>query len=532
MRPIRQAITLAALISVNALGGCSGGGSFSEPANRLNSSELMTAAAKAHGAGRTEDAGFLFLAGQARYQIDKTVFPPVGQAGESPGVLKAALSATIGQSIQPALANDPVAFANAVARFAEWSPEFGEGYDPGWEYTNRLGDKEAMAVVKAAIQPILAAGQSKARLLKDDEYVRLANVIREAGAVERQYRDALQRDAGRISEAQREKYREAMARKNAAAERIKEIEFETNPETRWHASAGWKPADYFDDPQVVDLCTAIQMNDAPEMERLIAAGADVNAVGKRKMTPLLWAFPDRKLERFARLLKHGADPDIAVESDFGTTGRAFHPYPAGGALFLDRGCSPGESVTHLAAKAPQIEYLKLVLQHGADPNVVDQVTGMTPLDIVIDRRLFDAKERVELLVASGADLNHYCKYKGGTPAMLAVQADKYDIALQLLRLGADPKLYRPDSTEKLTHYVVRKEHNLPVYRPAIAAEFHALTDWLEEDGESLEQARQDEQELKERIEKAVRIKDYPRIRQQIISEQKRRGRPQAATIGR
>lgn len=54
-----------------------------------------------------------------------------------------------------------------------------------------------------------------------------------------------------------------------------------------HQRCGWKAVDYFTDPQVIALCHAIEANDLAEMERLVTEGADVNAQGKGKMTPLL-----------------------------------------------------------------------------------------------------------------------------------------------------------------------------------------------------------------------------------------------------
>jgi hypothetical protein len=49
---------------------------------------------------------------------------------------------------------------------------------------------------------------------------------------------------------------------------------------------------------VIALCKATEANDIAEIDRLVAAGADVNAQGEGNMTPLLWAYPDNKLERF------------------------------------------------------------------------------------------------------------------------------------------------------------------------------------------------------------------------------------------
>jgi hypothetical protein len=43
----------------------------------------------------------------------------------------------------------------------------------------------------------------------------------------------------------------------------------------WHQKCGWKAEDYFDDPQVIALCKAIEANDLAEIDRLIAAGVDV-----------------------------------------------------------------------------------------------------------------------------------------------------------------------------------------------------------------------------------------------------------------
>jgi hypothetical protein len=88
--------------------------------------------------------------------------------------------------------------------------------------------------------------------------------------------------------------------------------------TTWHQKFGWKAEDYFSDPQVIALCHAIAANNLAEIDRLVAAGANVNAKGKGNMTPLLWAFPDNKLDRFERLLKHGAGPCSETGEDWGT----------------------------------------------------------------------------------------------------------------------------------------------------------------------------------------------------------------------
>ena len=67
------------------------------------------------------------------------------------------------------------------------------------------------------------------------------------------------------------------------------------PGRTYHQRCGWKAVDCFTDPKVIALCRAIEANDLAEMERLVQAGADVNARVKGNMTPLLWAFPDNHL---------------------------------------------------------------------------------------------------------------------------------------------------------------------------------------------------------------------------------------------
>jgi ankyrin repeat protein len=394
-----------------------------------------------------------------------------------------------------------------------------------------LNDQAAAAVVATTLKPAISAAQSKFKLVENEEYARLSQVVKEAGAVECKHSNALQQGRGRVSQELKDEYASALERKNEAAKRLREIEFEISPETRWHATAGWKAEDFFNDLKVIELCRAIENTDVPEMQRVIAAGADVNTIGKDGMTPLLWAFPDRKLERFECLLKHNANPNVTIRANFGRESKPFHPYPAGGSFYPDRGYISGKSVTHLAARSPEIEYLRLVLNHGGNPNLVDQETGVTPLDIVLERHFYvDMLQRVEMLISKGADVNHYCQYKGGTPAMLAVQADRFPIALYLLKAGADPTLYRPDGTEKLVHIVARKDERLKDFSPEMLAEYQALIDWLESHGESLAQAREDAKKWQEMHKKAFEPAGHARVRDEIIREQKRGGRPEAVPL--
>ena len=251
----------------------------------------------------------------------------------------------------------------------------------------------------------------------------------------------------------------------------------------WHEKCGWEAEDFFDDPQVIALCQAIEADELVEIDRLVAAGADVNAQGKGRMTPLLWAFPDNKLARFEKLLKHGANPNVAIESDFNTRG----------------GMMPGDSVTHMASNTHFPGYFEAVFKHGGNPNLVKNTKlawNETSLFTVIKGSADNKKEKVRLLIEKGADLDHMDR-GGSNPTMTAVGwGGQYDIALMLLEAGADHRVYKPMSNSRLIHIVLAEERRSASWTPQQAADYQALLQWLVDHGESVEEAKADRERWK------------------------------------
>ncbi|HVU87541.1 MAG TPA: hypothetical protein VHD36_09475 [Pirellulales bacterium] len=479
----------------------------------MNCFELLKAAAAARS---TEEAGFLFFAAQVRFEIDKQVFPPLKTGGDSPGTLQSALSMSVGTRVAPALKNDARAQAKAAQLLDKWKPYLGEDYEPGWEHKPRMGQPAATALVTRVHQKAIKVLTPNTKLLENAEYVRLTKERKNADLVIQRIDSQTLPGAPRTPEVAME-YEDAGNKRLAAALRMRQIEDELAPEMRWHAQAGWKAEDYFQDPAVIALCHAIEDNNIKEIERVIADGADVSAVGKDGMTPLLWAFPDRKLDRFACLLRHGANPNVYIESDFGLGQRAFHPHPIGGSTLLDRGCHGGQSVTHLASRSPVIEYLKLVLAHGGDADLIDKKTGEAPLDIVTQHGFLDMKDRVALLLTKKPELNRFCEYHLTYPAMAAVKSQQFGAALVLLKAGADPHLYEPNGERKLVHWVLfEKKRVLQYLPPDGAAEFDALVAWLAQQGETLDQAQADEDQWEVIYKKEGRM----RGRQKIVTDRK------------
>ena len=241
---------------------------------------------------------------------------------------------------------------------------------------------------------------------------------------------------------------------------------------------GWKAEDYFNDPKVVALCHAIEVSDLHEMDRLVKAGADVNAQGKGKMTPLLWAFPDNKLPRFKWLLEHGADPNVVVEEEFNTRQNIVR----------------GDSVTQMACNSSFPGYFEAVFDHGGNPNLRRARGGpgysSTPLHSVICFGGGDRREKVKRLIELGADMNALAV--GVTPVMQAVSwGGQYDLALLMLESGADWKQYQENETQRLIHVVVRQEDRLVHQSPLQQETFRKLVKWLEDHGESYERANAD-----------------------------------------
>ncbi len=175
---------------------------------------------------------------------------------------------------------------------------------------------------------------------------------------------------------------------------------------------------YFTDSKLILLCDAAADGDTSQIARLLAKGANVNAKGRGGFTPALYAFLSQNKAGFSCLLDHGANPNTQLTESF--------DYP-----LLE-----GNSVMSFAAMHEDIWYLKQVLRHGGDPNLVNSIRSHTPmLSSMYSRRLDNAK----LLMASSANLNWQDR-DGDTPLMHAAIIAEIDLAYAMLEAGADPKI--------------------------------------------------------------------------------------------
>lgn len=244
----------------------------------------------------------------------------------------------------------------------------------------------------------------------------------------------------------------------------------------YHDKVGWKAEAFFDDPKVVALCKAIEADDLGAMEAAVAAGADINAVGRDGMTPLLWAFPDHKVERFEWLLINGADPNICWTGDFGL-----------GKNFVYR---RGKSVMYLAFETQWPEYWRLVLDHGGDPNLSCDNQNSPLVHVAMEGWVPGKDDRLKALVDAGADINA-ARSTEDTPLIRAAAHGLYDRAEQLIQMGADIEAYQEDLNRQLVHYLVWQQQGAKRLRPGQEEAFLRVVKLVERHGVDFEKARQD-----------------------------------------
>ncbi len=179
------------------------------------------------------------------------------------------------------------------------------------------------------------------------------------------------------------------------------------------------PETAFNNNAVARLVKSAVAGDSSSVRNLLLQGVDVNSRGQQNITPAYFAIKARQKQTYALLLESGADPNIIYNQSI---------------------CA-----TTLAARyAEDSEWLELTLKHGGDPNVEDgprsAYPGATPLHYaVVDGDI----ESVRMLLNNGANVNQ--KDDGGVTALReAIQSNEFSNAWLLLENNADPFIDGPD----------------------------------------------------------------------------------------
>jgi ankyrin repeat protein len=157
------------------------------------------------------------------------------------------------------------------------------------------------------------------------------------------------------------------------------------------------------------LAEAAGRGDANEINRLVAAGANVNVAGEHDITPLWWAIWTRNLRGYEALLDKDANPNAKRAEQY--------------------------SIMYLAADMEDSKFLAAALKHGGNPNLLDGQSARPPLYPAI---LNGYNENIDLLLAAKADLNWQDSISGETFPMVAIAARiDYKLVYKLFQNGAD-----------------------------------------------------------------------------------------------
>ena len=177
-----------------------------------------------------------------------------------------------------------------------------------------------------------------------------------------------------------------------------------------------------------DILAAARAGDRAGVEAAFAAGASVNAVDKKGLSPLglagltplglAAAYGHRNIAEF--LLNHGANVDAASADGFEQT------------------------PLNKAAQYGSADVAALLLDHGADIDARD-IAGATPLEWAA---LHGHKNVVSLLLARGAIVNAQSS-TGKTALHLAATAGHKDVVALLLAHGADLNVRNSDGQTPL-----------------------------------------------------------------------------------
>ena len=139
----------------------------------------------------------------------------------------------------------------------------------------------------------------------------------------------------------------------------------------------------FKDDKVAALTKAAVAGDEKKVALLVSQGVNVNTVAENGATPLMWALNARNHKGVEALLKAGADPNLLSDKT-------------------------GMSPMNFVPMGDDVELLRLLLKYGGNPNHPGKGDiSERPLSLASS---YGRIENMKLLLDAGADINAHDKF--------------------------------------------------------------------------------------------------------------------------
>lgn len=178
-----------------------------------------------------------------------------------------------------------------------------------------------------------------------------------------------------------------------------------------------------------ELIEAAREGDAGAVASLIARGADVNAAEGDGMTALHWAAERGEDAVVDMLVSAGAAVDAVTRIG-------------------------GYTPLHMASRRGHAAVVGSLLAAGSDASATTTDSGVTALHLAA--AAVDGGASVRLLLEHGSDPNAREAWAGQTPLMFAAAANRADAVRALLDAGADPSI-RTKVVDVLQHVIADRE---------------------------------------------------------------------------
>jgi uncharacterized protein len=161
----------------------------------------------------------------------------------------------------------------------------------------------------------------------------------------------------------------------------------------------------------VDIWNAVAADNIDDVRVFAQSGGNLNQKNASGETVLMHALKKGSLASYGELLALGADPNIPM--------------------------SDGRTITAWAISKKETDWLRLALEHKADPNMLSMSRAskfdLPPLRFATSSGTL---AHAKLLVEYGADVN-YLNAAKQRPLIFAMGMGRYDVVILLLDAGAD-----------------------------------------------------------------------------------------------